>query len=148
MPSLQQGVVEVDENDEFEFDAERLNFDVSVFCSSLSTNNFDFCPSVSGQSFDLSTFEAADAADLVAPTSSSPSTNAGAVVVKSVYVPCNFRFRLRFRSSLYLFHSATSGALYPAKEKRMTSLNGSFSSTLFRNRFNRRSYKQLNSFAK
>jgi len=116
VPSLQHGVVEVDENDELEFDAERLDFEVIVFCSSQSMDDFDFWLSESGKILDLSTFEADEAAALVAPTSSSPSTNAGAVAVKSVYVPCNLRLRLRFSSSLYLFHSATSGALYPNKE--------------------------------
>ena len=40
-----------------------------------------------------------------------PSLNAGAAAVRSLYVPCSFRFLFRFSSSLNLFHSADSGAL-------------------------------------
>ena len=42
-----------------------------------------------------------------------PSLNAGAAVVRSLYVPWSFRFLFLFSSSLNLFHSADSGALYP-----------------------------------
>ena len=76
-------------------------------CTSLSVTMLGFERSTSMPSFDLSILLSTS----TAPTSSRPSTKAGAVAVKSVYVPWSFRFRFRLRSSLYLFHSATSGAL-------------------------------------